>query len=699
MLHRHITLLALLLGLVFLNGCSDKSSKKSTTTPGVTLAALSDIQVSEYFSPIEITLDATAPEPLYYFAESDNDTLVEVSVDTSGVLRLNSTGTGSGTGSAEVTVIAFTKNDAAFAVFTLNVAAASFSEFDPLDFITVDDENWTETAVRKVLNTFAFGGHAGDAQIEAWSRMPPEVAIRQMLTADARNPYLSPAEANFPEAAYMGSLEALGNFWNGSSAANPMAEPNRAMYNTIGGWSAPSELWYAGVLLHGGNPARARLGLWETNYHMSVNQNAGIYPRPLLTHYDTVMNTLDDNSSYHNVMAQGAKNAAVAYQYGHNYNRIYSGVFYGNEDFGREYHQLFFGILGEYDHDYHELTAIPNTARALTDMRAEWHDTDTPGSDGINGPDAYVDFETEYHIAGALDILNTSISGTTAKEKLEAIAEVAIDHNESAYNLPLLIISHFADDNLTGDKLARVQSSWASMNPKNLLGFLWAYAVSTDFHSESRIKYRTSLERIMLTANRMILTNDEVRKRIHSPSYTLYLEGVMPFRPLHDVFGHQRSLEAADNPEIFKKAYNNSSERIWNLIQYEASDLGWEKDWRHVVPTDEAGEYVVEAVAAWLWDRFISDGGKHYGPLEKAHIIALLNGKDLGLLLDSANPTRVFTEAELESTYAIALNTAAATRMKLDSSNDDERHSANRYIGLAAAFITALPYYFVEEGR
>ena len=62
------------------------------------------------------------------------------------------------------------------------------------------------------------------------------------------------------------------------------------------------------------------------------------------------LSSLASNSAYSTVIAQGAKNAAIAFQYGHNYNVYSGGTFIGNEDFAREYHQLFFGILGEYDH-------------------------------------------------------------------------------------------------------------------------------------------------------------------------------------------------------------------------------------------------------------------------------------------------------------------------------------------------------------
>lgn len=46
----------------------------------------------------------------------------------------------------------------------------------------ISDASWTETAVRKVLHIFAFGGHASDSQVQAWADMPPDRAIAEMLT-------------------------------------------------------------------------------------------------------------------------------------------------------------------------------------------------------------------------------------------------------------------------------------------------------------------------------------------------------------------------------------------------------------------------------------------------------------------------------------------------------------------------------------
>ncbi|MSR14030.1 MAG: hypothetical protein EXR86_05570 [Gammaproteobacteria bacterium] len=57
---------------------------------------------------------------------------------------------------------------------------------------TVDNKTWDTTAVRKVMRTFAFGGHASDAQIKIWADTLPSVAITEMLNFTEHNLLLSP---------------------------------------------------------------------------------------------------------------------------------------------------------------------------------------------------------------------------------------------------------------------------------------------------------------------------------------------------------------------------------------------------------------------------------------------------------------------------------------------------------------------------
>lgn len=44
-----------------------------------------------------------------------------------------------------------------------------------LAFTSLDANSWNESAVRRVLHTFAYGGYATDAQIKSWSGMAPDI--------------------------------------------------------------------------------------------------------------------------------------------------------------------------------------------------------------------------------------------------------------------------------------------------------------------------------------------------------------------------------------------------------------------------------------------------------------------------------------------------------------------------------------------
>jgi len=56
----------------------------------------------------------------------------------------------------------------------------------------IGNAQWDDTAVRKVLRTFAYGGQAGEVQIHRWANMTPRAAIVEMLTFDTTNDKLSP---------------------------------------------------------------------------------------------------------------------------------------------------------------------------------------------------------------------------------------------------------------------------------------------------------------------------------------------------------------------------------------------------------------------------------------------------------------------------------------------------------------------------
>ncbi len=667
-----------------------------------------DIVKTEYFTPFTFQSKVTYTESndVHYFLENTNSLLINASVNEEGLITIAPAGNGSGIGTSEITLIAFTATNVASHSFNVTIETASFIEFSLLDFIAVSNENWNETAVRKVLHAFAYGGHATDTQIKTWAAMPPKKAIVQMLTFEPKNELLSPSRNYQPDTT---SLERLAKFWNKAAYVKP--ENKKRFTTTPTSWETPTASWMMAVLNRGLNPFLHRVGLWETNYHMSVSQVSGVYPLAMLSHYDNIMNSLSDNRSYEQVIAQGAKNAAVAYQYGHNRNIFKDGKFRGNEDFAREYHQLFFGILGEYDHDYHESTTIPNTARALTDMKASWH----PEEEG--GPDREIVFGVDKHYSSDLEILNTTISGYKADIKIDEIAMNAITHEESLQNLPIMIISHLADDNPSAATIKRIQNSWAMMPVKRLLPFLRAYAVSTDFHSASRIKYASSIQRMMTTMNLLTIDNEENGYMFYYPNWELSKENIRVFSPTHAVFGHQTGLEASDNGNIFRINYNRSAKNGWVYWRYyecvknssgecpkdkDGNVIGvWEKKWKDVIPANGAGKYIVEDVARWLWERFIADGGKNYGELERAHLIALLNGKDLALFLDKENPLAIYDKTKVTTNSGILrlLNDGAVEQMNLSSSDISKRRNADYRINLAISFIAATPYIYAQEGQ
>ena len=698
----------LLFMAVLLSGCGGSSGTGGSSSPGITIEKIDDKSVVEFFAPITVKAKITQSEnnPYHLYIESSDSSFIQASVTQDGMMTLTSASKGGGASSVTITLIAFTLSDVASRSFKVNVETANLPTFSALDFTTVSDEGWDETAVRKVLDIFAYGGQATDAQIQTWASMPPKSAIVQMLTFDATNPLLSPTENQIPATI---SLEKQSIFWSSNDSRNFLHDTYKERYKTDS-WGANSMSWSLSTLTRGLNPFLNKIGLWETNYHMSANRNAGVYPIPMFHHYDNIMKALTSNKTYEKVLAQGAKNAAIAYQYGHNRNRYQSGIFRGNEDFAREYHQLFFGVLGEYDHAYHEGIAIPNTARALTDMVAKWHNPD------MGGPDPEITFGTDYHYTADLDILKHTISGANAKEKIEAIAEVDIANSESLNNLPIMIISHFADDNLGTDTIKRIRSSWASMSEKRLLPFLWAYAVSTDFHSSHRYKYDSTIQRNMRIANKMIIDNLDLTSLDYDPTWYMGHEGVRAFRPLHDVFGHQTSIEASDNANIFRLTYNRSAKYSTFTKYYKCKrdsnnkcikgedgvyESIWEKDWAKLISKDNTKGYRVDEVAKWLWNRFISDGLKNYGVLERAHLIALLNGKDLALFLDEDKPLKLYRVDDIvnNANIKMLIDDGAVAKVKLDTDDINSRRYANRNIGRAIAFLVATPYIYAQEGK
>lgn len=560
---------------------------------------------------------------------------------------------------------------------------------------------WDETAVRKVLQTFAYGGHPTDEQIGLWAQMSPREAIDEIMTFDFVNEKLSPADFDNLGSRTGGTLEGLADFFSSGNGANKTKKDKRKYYDKTN-WSGPRNNWLRAITSRGLNTFMHRIGFWESNYHMSVNQNVGIYPHPLIRHYDNIISSLSASLPYQKVLATGALNAAVAYQYGHNYNVFVDGMFEGNDDFAREYHQLFFGILGEYDHEYHESVSIENTARALTGIRADYH------SSNQGGPDVEIYYRDDLHHTDPLEILNHSIEGPTAKEKIENLSEIAILHEESLDNIPVMIVSMMADDNLTPEKTGLIRKIWAGLPTKDLLEFLKLYAISDAFHSPDRIKYHSSFDKHIFLRNQMQLSNWEIYEYFQDVNSLLSEDEVTPFYPIHNVFGHQTGAEAFISPTIFKNNYNTSTEWYWYYEQVSKNKVNYKREWQDILPRSADGSFKARDVAKWLWQRFVADGLKNYTPLEEAHLYMLLTtGRDLGAVLyeelaDAPHPDTVYYLDDLSdpaSEIGTVLTQYGDMALELTNTDSNIRERANKYVQRAISFIAASPFTYLQEGR
>jgi hypothetical protein len=533
---------------------------------------------------------------------------------------------------------------------------------------------------------------------------------------------------------YGGSLKELQDFLSSDDPANPACPSKRKEFNLTQARGnvvnfnryGPQNTWIAAVNKRGLNPFRHKVGLWLSNYHMAVSLHNTILPL-IMQHYDSAMDALEQGRPFHEVLAIGATSAAVAMSYGHQYNKFdnQAGVFSGNDNFAREFHQLFFRINGDLeDADYHENTTIEHTAWALTGMQIDKR----PGAYGVTAqyhwwvaPIRFTDhwswgwngyrYNVSLHYDGDLEILHHKIVGSTAEEKIFNLARVAIEHQESMENLPVDIINFFADDNLTSKKINTIRRAWRDVvgQENDLLRFLQAYAISTTFHRNDTYKYRTAFSRNMTIYNLNTVDNQESYSNPYPVRKIMKIQGADIFIPVHDVFGGQTSLNASNNHYLFKEAYNNNVnfvDRIAKTNDACMDDSGktlwvWEKDWARIIPYDKKDGYKVEKVGEWLWNRFISDGQKNYTVLERAYVNGFLaTGYHFGYIVDPDNPYISYSEEELNQTrLRTIMNTNANAEIALDSADSATRHEANRRVGMAINFITMTPFMFAMEGK
>ncbi|MFT5572866.1 MAG: hypothetical protein ACI9FR_001790 [Cryomorphaceae bacterium] len=494
---------------------------------------------------------------------------------------------------------------------------------------------WDERAVRKVLKIFAFGGHATTEQIIVWADMNPELAIVEMLHFGEHNDKLSPlaiGEIYTDSATQHGTLQEWIAFISNDASNLPI--PTGTSRENFGLNKSNFDDGYNRMItVRGLNPFRQRIGFWETNYHLAVNLDAGVSRSQVARYYDIIMQAHEAGLPYHEIMGVAAKSAAAAEQYGHDRNqwRSVGGEFICqcNDDFAREIHQLFYGIFGEDDPNHEDVT-IPQTARLLTDMPLE-------NSDGPDD-DLVVVFGTARHHVAAVNVLGVSIAGADAEAKINALMPISMAHPESLKNLPVMIISVLADDNLSESSKTMLRLSWAALGPnKNFLEFIQSYAVSTLLHGRQHRKYLTSHERALYQANKNNLDNLEAYfgggsydgRAGRSVGGSISDDNAGDFfRPAHNVFGGQTGLEAAESSLVFENNFNvltDDEYRMRDAVACKTCDQGqpWEKKWQTVLPQRAPGEFYVADVAPWLWNHAVGDM-ENYTELERAHLYSML---------------------------------------------------------------------------
>jgi hypothetical protein len=176
------------------------------------------------------------------------------------------------------------------------------------------------------------------------------------------------------------------------------------------------------------------------------------------------------------------------------------------------------------------------------------------------------------------------------------------------------------------------------------------------------------------------------------------------FFPIHNVFGAQTGIEASNSPFLFQANYERSTENGSRFTRSSVTSFGRNvvKDWASVMPKSANGNYLVQDVAAWLWQRFVADGLKNYGALERAYLYALLaTGLDLARAVNATDVDHVYTVTELTTNSALvtSVNALGSGVVDLGSTNATTRAEANRRVGQAINFIIATPYMFAQEGR
>ena len=544
-------------------------------------------------------------------------------------------------------------------------------------FSTLNNDEWNKNTVNKVLNTFTYGIVAKQSQIQTWADMNATDAIKEIITMEGFNDKLNKYNTSFLDKNET-RIEILSEiFYNRYNGGNFRLECRLSNGEII----TPLLLDNTNF-----NPTRLKIGLWETNYHQVINAKIDALHCLNIHHYfDDIVEGINDNVDYHKILSKSAHSTPIMFMYNQFDNKYINGTFLLNDDFAREYNQLFFGILGVDNLSYYENTTIENTAKILTGIDKARRDyTTLDGLETVNAPDYYVLENPLEHYSGTLEILENNIQQSSVEEGLNKIGEIAIRDKEGSDNLPIIIIEGLSDDNLDYETKEKIRNEWKNnLSHPNFLQFIQKYAISHSFHNENRLKYLSSLDRVMKTYN---LLNFEGKKpiNIHKINYELLKEDYKIFFPAKGVFGNLTGEDILNNSNVFSVFYNRAAN-----IEY--SNTYTDMDFSKMI--DDNVEKNIKSISEFVWNRFIGDNLKNFGKMERLHIYSILaHGVDYN---EYKNTNIIYTEEYINNDQNILNDIEDMSKLTINLI-DTTNKTRIKYI---THFVLGLPFMWFEEGK
>jgi hypothetical protein len=546
-------------------------------------------------------------------------------------------------------------------------------------FQTLNNEDWNKNTVKKVLNTFTYGIVASEEQILTWSDMQPEDAIKEIMNMSGYNKKLKDSGDGFlPEEE--SRLEFIMQEMDKRYPGTAFRFESRLSKGELISPLIMDNTNY--------NPFRLKLGLWEVNYHQVINSMIdALFSFNVYHYFDNIVDKIEDNVNYEKILASSAISSPIMLMYGQTSNKYINNEFNVNDDFARELHQLFFGILGDGYKEYYESVTIENTAKILTGMQKQNEVyTSINGEKTAGAPSYNIQEVPEEHFVGNVNILGESINQASIRGAIEKIAEVAIRKNESMTNLPLMIINGLADSNIEKniEIRQRAMNEWEqNIENADILKFLQSYAISYEFHNEERFRTLSSLDRLAKTYN---LLNFEGKKpyRYYKLTAELKKENYQLFYPAKGVFGNLTGEDIKTNSTVFTAFYNRAANNGYTNL-YKNTDFS--------KMIDKDIDNNIKDISEFIWNRFIGDNLKHFGLMERLHIYSLLlYGKDYNeYTMSDIDYTEEYIQEHLEVQDKIKLMSEEYIILNNIAIQSNLKHVTN--------FVLGLPFMWFEEGK